>query len=335
MSHLREDELLFHYYGESDAPASAEAHLAVCAACRAELRALTRVLEAVDEAPIPERADDYGAEVWRVIAARVNGLHQASTNDGPLFGRPFWKPSRNWLWFHSDRSLWSGSGGSIRWLAPQAALAAAVVVLLTWTFAPVRHGDVARDRSRVAATGLGPGASASRASASQHDRSLRGDPGAATPGDAAPGDATPGDATPGDVTPGDPTPGDPTPGDPTPGDPTPGDTVLRAAVEEHLERTEIMLSEINNADDTDLSLVREWANELASANRLYRQSATLSGETDVERVLDDLERVLLEVAHAGGEPDGATLQDLRGRLDTRGTAFKVRLASAGLRERGL
>jgi hypothetical protein len=282
MSHLREDDLLFHYYGESDTPASTEAHLAACAACRAELRALARVLEAVDEAPIPERADDYGAEVWRAIAPRVNELNKDGT-----------KPSRKWLWFRSDRSAGSGFGGSIRWLAPQASLAAAIVVLLTWTFAPMRHGEVASDGRRVAATGLAPAASASRAS--QNDRSSRADS----------------------------------------GDAITGDTVLRAAVEEHLERTEIMLSEINNAEDTDLSLVREWANELASANRLYRRSATLSGEADVERVLDDLERVLLEVAHAGGEPDGATLQDLRGRLDTRGTAFKVRLASAGLRESGL
>ena len=85
----------------------------------------------------------------------------------------------------------------------------------------------------------------------------------------------------------------------------------------------------------DVGDVHAWAEDLASANRLYRQSAALSGDEQIGRLLDDLERVLLEVAHA---PDGATpgadaIESLRGRLDTRGVAFKVRLASAELRAR--
>lgn len=119
------------------------------------------------------------------------------------------------------------------------------------------------------------------------------------------------------------------------------DAVLVAAVEDHLERTTLMLTELNNAEDgADVDSVLMWAEDLAAANRLYRQSATLSGEVQMGRLLDELERVLLEVAHA---PDGATpgvaaptmeaLETLRGRLDTRGVAFKVRLASAELRAR--
>ena len=112
-----------------------------------------------------------------------------------------------------------------------------------------------------------------------------------------------------------------------------GDTVLVAAVEDHLERTSLMLAELNNAEDPQD--VHAWAEDLASANRLYRQSAAFSGDAQIGRVLDDLERVLLEVAHAS---DGATqgvdaIESLRGRLDTRGVAFKVRLASAELRAR--
>jgi hypothetical protein len=114
------------------------------------------------------------------------------------------------------------------------------------------------------------------------------------------------------------------------------DTVLVAAVEDHLERTSLMLTELNNARDSeDVGDVHALAEDLASANRLYRQSAALSGDAQIGRILDDLERVLLEVAHA---PDGATpgadaIESLRGRLDTRGVAFKVRLASAELRAR--
>jgi hypothetical protein len=97
-----------------------------------------------------------------------------------------------------------------------------------------------------------------------------------------------------------------------------------------------MLTELNNARDSeDVGDVHALAEDLASANRLYRQSAALSGDAQIGRILDDLERVLLEVAHA---PDGATpgadaIESLRGRLDTRGVAFKVRLASAELRAR--
>lgn len=115
-----------------------------------------------------------------------------------------------------------------------------------------------------------------------------------------------------------------------------GDEVLVAAVEDHLERTSLMLTELNNAEDVqDIGDVHAWAEDLASANRLYRQTAAFSGDAQIGRLLDDLERVLLEVAHA---PDGAApgvdaIESLRGRLDTRGVAFKVRLATAELRAR--
>jgi hypothetical protein len=97
-----------------------------------------------------------------------------------------------------------------------------------------------------------------------------------------------------------------------------------------------MLTELNNARGSeDVGDVHAWAEDLASANRLYRQSAAFSGDEQIGRILDELERVLLEVAHA---PDGVTpgmnaIESLRGRLDTRGVAFKVRLASAELRAR--
>lgn len=116
------------------------------------------------------------------------------------------------------------------------------------------------------------------------------------------------------------------------------DTVLVAAVEDHLERTSLMLTELNNADGpADVDNVHLWAEDLASANRLYRQSAALSGDAQIGRLLDDLERVLLEVAHAPDASAGAAgeeaIESLRGRLDTRGVAFKVRMASAELRAR--
>lgn len=110
------------------------------------------------------------------------------------------------------------------------------------------------------------------------------------------------------------------------------DAVLVGAVEDHLERTGLMLAELNNAETAaDVPGVPAEAEDLAAANRLYRQTAVRTGDQRIGRMLDDLERVLLEVAHSPSDSGDAELETLRGRLDTRGVAFKVRAAGAGLR----
>lgn len=113
--------------------------------------------------------------------------------------------------------------------------------------------------------------------------------------------------------------------------------VLYAAVGEHLQRSELMLVEFNNVEaggrQIDLTPQQEWAEDLVSENRLYRQSAADAGEAQMVSVLDDLERVLLEVAHAPVRADGEQLNRLRTRLDTQDLLFKVRVAGAGLRAR--
>lgn len=63
MQHLTEEELIAHYYSDGDA-AVAEAHLASCDKCRAQLATLRDVLALVDQLPVPERSDAYGEEVW-------------------------------------------------------------------------------------------------------------------------------------------------------------------------------------------------------------------------------------------------------------------------------
>jgi hypothetical protein len=112
--------------------------------------------------------------------------------------------------------------------------------------------------------------------------------------------------------------------------------VLYAAVGEHLQRSELMLVEFNNVEgdgQIDLTPQQEWAEDLVSENRLYRQSAADAGEAQMVSVLEELERALLEVAHAPEHADGAELQRLRTRLDTQDLLFKVRVAGAGLRAR--
>jgi hypothetical protein len=113
--------------------------------------------------------------------------------------------------------------------------------------------------------------------------------------------------------------------------------VLFAAVGDHLQRSELMLTELNNADTegvADWSEQQAWAEDLVSENRLYRQSAADAGDAQVLGLLDDLERVLIEVAHTPATPPAGELERLRERLDTQDLLFKVRVTGAGLRARG-
>ena len=60
-THLNEDDLVLHYYGEmTDAEETrASEHLAACAACHASYRTLQRVLAVVDEASLAGRVNSW------------------------------------------------------------------------------------------------------------------------------------------------------------------------------------------------------------------------------------------------------------------------------------
>jgi hypothetical protein len=66
-SHPTDDDLVLHFYGEGSRPASIHAHLAECAACRAEYESIARTLTRVAVPATPERGDLYGLEVWQRI----------------------------------------------------------------------------------------------------------------------------------------------------------------------------------------------------------------------------------------------------------------------------
>jgi hypothetical protein len=114
--------------------------------------------------------------------------------------------------------------------------------------------------------------------------------------------------------------------------------VLVAAVGDHLQRAELMLTEFNNTDGhrgtIDLTDEQAWAEDLVNENRLYRRSAADAGDEDqIVSVLDDLERALLEVAHAPTETTPEQLDRLRMRIGTQDVLFKVRVVGAGMRDR--
>lgn len=112
--------------------------------------------------------------------------------------------------------------------------------------------------------------------------------------------------------------------------------ILLVAVGDHLERAQTVLLEIVNAPEgaaVDLSASQRSAQDLASANRLYRQAAARSDEPAVASVLDELERVLVEIAHSDAPLSSASLDHLRRRIESRGLLFRVRVIGSQVREK--
>jgi anti-sigma factor RsiW len=113
--------------------------------------------------------------------------------------------------------------------------------------------------------------------------------------------------------------------------------ILLVAVSEHLERTQMVLVELQNAGggngEVDLSSERQWAQELVPSNRLYRQAAAHAGETGMANVLEDLERLLVEVANGPERISPAAFQEIQARIESQGILFKVRVIESQVRER--
>ena len=237
MNHIGEEQLVLFYYGESAESAAIESHLEECEACRDEFRALQRVLNTVDSAPVPERGPEYGSQVWRRIEKRIG--------QRPRRSFMHW-----WIW------------------------APAMAVLVIGAF-------LAGRLSYRAQRGGGP------ATVAVSNQQIR-------------------------------------------------ERILLVAVGDHLERSQMVLAELSNAPEgkgkLDISDERQMAADLLDDNRLYRQTAASTGEKGVASVLDDLENVLMEIAHSPSEVSNQQLDDLRQQIQDRGLLFKVRVLGSQVRE---
>lgn len=234
MNHLREDQLVLFYYGESAEAATIEDHLSVCESCRSELRALQLVLNTLNSAPVPERPADYGQAVWKRIEPQL-----------PARGR---RAIRQW-W------IWAPVMGAL--------LVGAFLAGSLW------------QRRGAPAVAKNP-----------NNQQIR-------------------------------------------------ERILLVAVGDHLERSQMVLAEIENADDgrmLDISGERQMAEDLLDDNRLYRLTARTTGDNSMASVLDDLERVLLEIAHSPSEISSDQLKDLRAQIESRGLLFKVRVLGSEARD---
>jgi hypothetical protein len=112
--------------------------------------------------------------------------------------------------------------------------------------------------------------------------------------------------------------------------------VLVVAVVDHLDRSQMVLLEVLNADGESgqaLAAEQTRARELVAANRLYRQTAAQTGDETTGDVLDELERTLLEIANTSTEASRDELDALRARIASRGLLFKVRVVHSEMRER--
>jgi hypothetical protein len=116
--------------------------------------------------------------------------------------------------------------------------------------------------------------------------------------------------------------------------------ILVVAVGEHLGRSEMMLMELSNAEPGDskqkqvnISTEQRRAEDLLEENRLYRQTALQQGDAQLANVLDDLERVLLDVAHSPDEVTPAQFEAIRQRIEAQGILFKVRVVGKELQQR--
>ena len=231
MNHPSEDRLvLFHYEGDR----AVARHVASCPVCRGRLGALRGLLEVVERAPVPEREESYGRQVWSRVAPRL---------------RP--RPSPAWGRLFSPLRL---------------ALAAGLAALVAAAFLA----------GRFAGLGERPAPS------------------------------------PGEVR----------------------ERVLVVALGEHLERSQAVLLEfVHAAAGGDASGERARAQELVGANRLYRQAASFAGDRAASNVLDDLERVLLEVAHGPSVPATSEAAASSTKEVAEDVLFEVKVLRSRMQER--
>jgi hypothetical protein len=224
-----------HYYGDSEDASQVETHLAQCPACGEEYASLQRMLNTLDSVPVPERATDYGGQVWLRV--------------------------RRELGLNTKTSWWKRLGGSWSTLVPRWVVAGGVTVLIALAFLTGRWT-------------VQPSITQSQAAAGRAG----------------------------------------------------SERVLLNALGEHLDRTQVTLVSLANSSGNETRLERDQAEDLLKENRLYRQSALRSGDEGAATVLDELERVLTEVANA----PGSDLDSVRQRMVEQGLLFKLRVLRSQL-----
>jgi hypothetical protein len=116
---------------------------------------------------------------------------------------------------------------------------------------------------------------------------------------------------------------------------------LLIAIDEHLERSELLLVELMNADPAQrtgsdavrLGFELAAADDLVLSSRLYRQTAAHTGNMELASMLEDLERVLVEIARGPQELNREELDALQTHITEDDLLFKVRVVNDEIRKR--
>jgi len=246
--HPTEDELILHFYGESqrDDEAVLDAHIRSCPACAAIWADLCDTLKLTDSARVPEPDEAFEQKMW----ARIQ---PALPTEDHVGGSP--GIAARLLPFRVRTPLRVAAG-----IAAVAAIVALVV-------ASGRVGRTDRLPPTVASTASTPA-----------DRAAR-------------------------------------------------ERVLLTALDEHFQRSELLLVEVMNAEQsgtTELGFERQTADDLLVSGRLYRATAQQNGNVRLAQMLEELELVLVEIARSPDRMDQRDLSSLRARIENDDLVFKVR-----------
>ncbi len=110
--------------------------------------------------------------------------------------------------------------------------------------------------------------------------------------------------------------------------------VVLLDMNDHFDRSDGVLAEVMNAaGPRELSGERLRAADSVAASRLYRQNAVAMNEPALAAVLEDVERVLLDIVHQPPQATAADLDEIRRRIDSAGLLFKVRVMTNELQHR--
>jgi len=112
--------------------------------------------------------------------------------------------------------------------------------------------------------------------------------------------------------------------------------VLDAEVGDHFERSQRVLTDLVNIDPATpvvLASDQQRAADLVAAGRVYRRTADALGDTTTSELLEELERVLIDVANGSAEPTPREIESWRERIDQQDLVFRLRVVSAELRRR--
>jgi len=114
--------------------------------------------------------------------------------------------------------------------------------------------------------------------------------------------------------------------------------VLVVAVGEHLGKSEMILMELSNTQPVEsgkklinIATEQKRAEDLVEENRLYRQTALNGGDHAIASTLDELKRVLLDVANSPAEVTPAQFASIQKRIAAQGILLKVRVVRQELR----